>query len=66
MQFVQSKQELKMFSSRGSTTATPDNESSYDDSIENSMMASGLGSGSMYKSKVRVLNIMGRMDITNI
>ncbi|KAH8548020.1 autophagy-related protein 13-domain-containing protein [Umbelopsis sp. PMI_123] len=47
MQFVQSKQELKMFSNRGSTTATPDNESTYDDSIDNSMMASG----SMYKSK---------------
>ncbi|KAI9289658.1 autophagy-related protein 13-domain-containing protein [Umbelopsis sp. AD052] len=51
MQFVQSKQELKMFSSRGSATATPENESSFDDSIDNSMMASGLGSGSMYKSK---------------
>lgn len=54
-----------MFSSRGSTSATPDNQSSYDDSIENSMMASGLGSGSMYKSKV-CQKIMGRMEITHI
>jgi hypothetical protein len=54
MQFVQSKQELKMFSGRGSSVATPDNESAYDDPIDNSMTASGMGSGSMYRSKVRM------------
>lgn len=66
MQFVQSKQELKMFSNRGSAVATPDNESTYDDTIDNSMSASGMGSGSMYRSKASTSLVIVRVCQDNV
>lgn len=51
MQFVQSKQDLKMFSNRSSISPAEDNVSAYDENIDHSMSASGMGTSSMYKSK---------------